>query len=259
MDNLLSALGRREEAVDMLRGAVRLMPDSDDAAFALSWELERLGRYDEALEDLRRYAKHDTLRNYSIYRYWGRIRGKQKKWKSAYTSYVKCVRLSPPGREYGEHTPVARKYRQITAIRRRAAKADPVDVRSFVKLGQELSAAGWDEEAIDVLGTAVLMRPAAHLYRSMGVMHEKRFSLAEAIDTYREGIRILSGTARPTDLAPLYEGAVVNLAKCGYRQEAMRYAEEAISLGIDGPNLRKYYVGIRDHPPPESGDVQFCP
>ena len=252
----LSALGKREEAVGALQRTVRLLPDSGEAVSALCWELERLGRYGEALDVLRRYAKHDTLNDYSIYRHWGRIRGRQKKWKSAYASYVKCVRLNPPSPNDPEYASLEKRYKQITDIRRRAAKADPGDVRSFVKLGRDLSAAEWDEEAIDVLGTATLMRPAAHLYRSIGMMREKIFRLAEAIDTYKEGIRRLAGTVKPADLAPLYEGAVVNLAKCGHRQEAMRYGEEAISLGIDGPKLRKYYEGIRDRPPPYQNRVR---
>ena len=239
----------REAAVDALQNVVRLLPGSADAVYALCWELERLGLYDEALEELRRYAKHDPLRNYSIYQHWGRIRGRQKRWKSAYASYVKCVRLNPPGREYGGHAPAAQRYKQIADIRRRAAKADPEAVHSFVNLGRELSAVEWDDAAIDVLGTAVSMRPDAKLYRSMGAMHEKHFRLAEAINTYRRGIRALSGTARPADLAPLYEGAVINLAKCGYRQEAIQYGKEAISLGIDRPNLLKYYNGIKSHAP----------
>ena len=65
--------------------------------------------------------------------------------------------------------------------------------------------------------------------------------MTEAIDTYKEGIRRLAGTVKPADLAPLYEGAVVNLAKCGRNEEAIRYGREAISLGIDGPKLREYY------------------
>lgn len=237
----LSALGKREEAVGALQRTVRLLPASGEAVSALCWELERLGRYGEALDALRRYAKHDTLNDYSIYRHWGRIRGRQKKWKSAYASYVKCVRLNPPSPNDPEYASLEKRYKQITDIRRRAAKADPGDVRSFVKLGRDLSAAEWDEEAIDVLGTAALMRPAAHLYRSIGEMHEAYLDLTEAIDTYKEGIRRLAGTVKPADLAPLYEGAVVNLAKCGRNEEAIRYGREAISLGIDGPKLREYY------------------
>ena len=250
----LSALGRREEAVGALQRAVRLLPDSGEAVYALCWELERLGRYEEVLGELRRYAKHDTLHNYSIYQHWGRIRGKQKKWKSAYASYVKCVRLNPPDREHQDS--VVQKYRQITDIRLRAAKADPEDVRSFVKLGQELSAAGWDDTAIDVLGTAALMRPDAGLYRHIGEMHEASLNLTEAIDTYKEGIRRLSGTVKPADLAPLYEGAVVNLSKCGRNQEAVRYGREAISLGIDGPKLCTYYSGAKDDATPHLDPVR---
>ena len=240
LGHTLSALGRWDEAVGALQRTVRLLPDSGEAAYALCWELERLGRYDEALDVLRRYAKHDTLHNYSIYQHWGRIRGRQKKWKSAYASFVKCVRLNPSSPNDPEG--MKKRYRQITDIRRRAEKADPEDVRSFVKLGQDLYAAGWDEEAIDVLGTAVLMRPTTHLYRFVGLIREKIFRLTEAIDTYKEGIGVLSETVKPADLAPLYEGAVVNLVKCGRRSEAERYCKAAISLGIDGPKILKSYT-----------------
>ena len=241
----LSALGRREEAVGALQKAVRLLPGSAEAVYALCWELERLGRYDEALEELRRYAKHDKLYNYSIYRHWGRIRGKQKMWKKAYASYVKSVRLNPPDGKGGECTPTVKVYRQITNIRRRVAKMDPEDVRSFITLGQKLSEAGWDDAAIDVLGTAALMRPDVNLYRTLGMMREKTMRMSEAIDAYKEGIKNLSGAVRPAELAPLYEGVVVNLCKCGYREEAIRYGGEAVSLGADGPKLRKYYDAVK--------------
>lgn len=251
----LSALGKREGAVGALQKAVRLRPGSSTVVDALCWELERLGRYEEVLGELRRYAKHDPLRNYSIYQHWGRIRGKQKKWKSSYISYVKCVRLNPPRRESDNYALMEKKYRQITDIRRRAAKADPEDVHSFVKLGQKLSAAEWHDQAIDVLGTAVLMRPDANLYRYIGEAHESYMHLTEAIDAYKEGIRMLSGTVRPADLAPLYEGAVVNLFKCGYYEEAIRYGREAITLGADGPKLSKYYSGAKDYSHPRIDPV----
>lgn len=246
----LSALGRHEEAIGALQKTVRLLPGAARAVYALCWELERSGRYDEAMEELRQYAKYDNLHNYSIYRHWGRICGKQKKWKSAYTSYAKSVYLNPPDKKQKTNDAMVQKYRQITDIRRRAAKMDPEDAHSFVVLGQELYEAGWIDEAIDVTGTAALMRPHVNLYLAIGEMYEAQFMLTEAIDAYKEGIKSLSGTVRPANLAPLYEIMVVDLFKCGRIQEVKLYGKEALSIGANGPEFLKYYHGAMEHPGP---------
>lgn len=246
----LSALGRYEDAINALQMTVHLSSGSAQAVYALCWELERLGCYDEAMRELRQYAKYDDLRNYSIYRHWGRICGKQKKWKSAYTSYVKSVCLNPPNKKHMANDTMVQKYRQITDIRRRAAKRDSRDAHSFVILGQELYEAGWTDASVDVLGTAVLMWPHVDLYLAIGRIYEERLRLTEAIETYKEGIKSLSGTVRPANLVPLYEIMVIDLFKCGRTQEVKRYGKKALSMGADGPEFLKYYHGAMEHTGP---------
>ena len=239
----LSTLGRREDAIDALRGAVRLMPDSDDVAFALSWELERLGRYDEALEVLHRYAKSNHHPH--TYRHWGRIRGKQKKWKSAFTSYTKAVWLNKPDEK---KQAMVQKYNSIMKIRRAAASMDPGNTDSFFMLGVMLYQAEWYEAAADAISTGVLMRPEAGACLLIGEIWESVTRVSEAIDVYKDAIKKLSGTAPNSDMTSLYESLVKALYKCGRRREVMQYGAEAISLKVASRKMRKYYKRVKEEP-----------
>ena len=244
LGNLLSALGRREEAVDMLRGAVRLMPESPDASYALSWELERLGRYDEALDVLRRCPKSGNDR--SVYRHWGRIRGKQRKWKSAFASYTKAVWLRRPDRD--SPNPAMEEYRRIMKIRRIAAGLDPKNLQSFTELGALLCEARWFEIAADMASTAVLMRPYAGAYMVMGEIWEANTRMSEAIDAYKEAIEKLSDTASRSDITLLYEALVVALYKCGRRREVVQYGAKAVSLNMASDKMLKHYDLVKKEP-----------
>lgn len=166
--------------------------------------------------------------------------------------YQLCKVCMPesPGKKHEANDTMVQKYRQITDIRRRAAKMDPEDTYSFVILGQELHEARWIGEAIDVLGTAALMRPDILLYLNIGAMYETRLKFTEAIETYKEGIKSLSGTVRPTNLVSLYERMVVTLFQCGRIQEVKLYGKEALSIGSNGPEFLKYYHGAMRHPGP---------
>ena len=245
LGNLFSALGKREEAVDMLRGAVRLMPESAEASYALCWELELLGRYDEALDVLRRCPKHNRDRR--IYQHWGRIRGKQKRWKSAFTSYAKAVWLRKPGRD-NPNPEMEQKYRRIMKIRQLAAGLDPEDPKSFFTLSASLCEVEWLETAADVASTGVLMLPYAGAYMAMGEVWESNMRMSEAIDAYKEAIEKLSGTAPRSDVASLYEGLVGVLYKCGRRREVMQYGAEAISLNVASRKMRKNYELVKKEP-----------
>ena len=241
---VLSTLGRRKGAIGELRETVRLCPDSQEAACALSWELERLGRYGEALEELRRYRNAHPDHGRHLHHIWGRIRGRQGKWRQAYAGYVRSVRLHKPGR--GATDLMRRKYRLIAGIRRRAAAMDPEDPDSFLRLGSELQEAGWDKDVADILGTAALMRPDIDTYLAIGEIYGQYLCLTEAIDNYKDGIRRLSDAVPPSSISKLYEALVTDLFKCARRREVLEYGAEAIARGADGPMLRERYYFVRD-------------
>lgn len=94
------------------------------------------------------------------------------------------------------------------------------------------------------------MRPDILLYLNIGAMYETRLKFTEAIETYKEGIKSLSGTVRPTHLVSLYERIVVTLFQCGRIQEVKLYGKEALSIGANGPEFLKYYHGAMRHPGP---------
>ena len=239
-----STLGRQEGAIDALRSAVRLCPDSQEAAYALSWELERMGRYGEALEELRRYKNADPGHSRHIYRIWGRIRGRQGKWSRAYTSYVKAIRPERPGQD--APSDAEREYMRVMAIRRRAATMDPAKLDSFRWLGASLEEAGWDEDAADVLGTAALMRPDVDLYLTIGAILERHMHPAVAIGNYKDGIRRMSGTAQPTALFQMYDALITALLRSNRFQEALEYGAKAISLGTTNTMIRNNYDFARE-------------
>ena len=241
----LSALGRREDAIDALRGAVRLMPESEDAVYALCWELERLGRYEEALDILRRCPKSDRSRQ--IYQHRGRIYGRQGRWKESFADYTESVWLRDPGQDPSDRDP-ERKYKRIMEIRGRAETLDPENEDSFFALGSALYKAEWLSTAADVMSTGVLIRPEATAYMLLGYMREEELRMAEAINAYKEGIeKALSTTPRPVR-SRLYELLVMALYDCGRRREVMQYGAEAVSLKVDSRKMRKYYKRIKNEP-----------
>ena len=133
------------------------------------------------------------------------------------------------------------KHDQITSIHRRFMDLDHESYDSFLHLGIELVQVTWHDVAIDVIGTAALMKPSPQLYLMIGEIYTPQLRLNEAIDNYKEGIQNLSGKCSPADLAPLYEALVVTLVKCGRGSEAREYGSEAVSLGADGDELRTYW------------------
>ena len=225
-----------------MRKVVRPFPYFNGAVYALCWELERPGRYDEKPVELRRYAKHGSLRNYSICRHWASIRGKQKRWKSAYDNCVKAVRPNPPDSGSPEYPRLAKRYRQICGC---APKRETRNSNSFVALVRELIETKWGEAMIDILSTAA-MKPHVILFWRVGQMYRGYLVLAEAIDTYREGLEGLSGKIGPEDLALPYTAPVTSLAGCGRNREAVSYGDEAISPGAGEPGLRECYDLVKD-------------
>lgn len=242
----LSALGKRTMAESALRGAVRLLPGWGQAAYALCWELERLGRYGEALEELRRYRRFDPDKNRHTYRHWGRIRGRQGMGRQAYAAYVKAVWLRRPGKDKPDV--MQQKYARITDIRRRASGMDPEAPRSFRWLGAELTLAGWSDMGADVLHTGALMRPDVGIYLSVGALYERHWRWADAADIYLEGIMAVKDVVPPAEIAVLYEALVTILFRSGRAREALKYGEEAMALGAGGPQIRGRCEYIRKNP-----------
>ncbi len=250
-----AALGERGKALKALRKAVSLLPGWEDAVYALCWELELAGRYGEALAELRMYKRltgANITRNRDIYRHWGRIRGRQGKWRLAYASFVRAVWMRKP--DPGDSEEVRRNYRRTAEMRRAAKKRDPTDPRSFWLLAAGLHQAGRYELAVDVMYTAARRRPVADAYRNVGEMYEQAFRFPDAVDAYIDGIRTLSGSVPPSELAGLYEGLVIVLFASGRRQEGLQYGEEASSLGIAGSEIRLRCESVRDDPDREDHD-----
>lgn len=241
-----SALGKRTMAISALREAVRLLPGWGQAAYALCWELEMAGRYGEALEALRRYRRFDPDKNRHIHQHWGRIRGRQGRWRQAYAAYVKAVWLRRPGKD--EPYSMQQKYARITDIRRRALGMDPEAPSSFRWLGAELTLAGWSEMGADVLHTGALMQPNVGVYLSAGALYEQHWRWAYAADIYLEGTRAVKDTVPPAEIAILYEALVTILFKSSRAREALKYGEEAMALGAGGPQIRGRCEYIRKNP-----------
>ena len=244
-----AALGERGKALRALRRSVSISPGWDNAVYALCWELELAGRYGEALAELRRYKRltgANLAWNRHIYQHWGRIRGRQGKWRLAYASFVRATWLRKPGND--EPEAVRQKYRMITDLRRKAKKRDPADPRSFWLLAAGLINAGWYELAVDVMYTAARMRPNPEAYQNVGHLYRKGWRSADAIDAYLDGIGTLSGSVPPSELATLYEHLVITLIHSGRMREALKYCEEAASLGISGSKIRSFPKFARENP-----------
>ena len=242
----LSALGKPKGAVSALRGALRLLPDSDAVVSALAWEMERMGLYNKALAVLRNHKKNNSPWNITLYQQWGRIRGRQGKWRQAYVSYVKSMWLPKPGP--GATKLMLQKYKTITKIRRLAKALAPENQAAFFLLGELLLDAQWTALASDVMGTAALMKPDVNLYTVAGIMREKQFQSVDAIRTYKEGIRLLSDMAKPADIAPLYEALMSALFRYAHHEEALNLGARVVSLGAATPKFKELYESLQNTP-----------
>lgn len=176
----------------------------------------------------------------------GRVYGRQGKWRKAYANYVRSVWLAVPDPKNRDYVRMKQKYNQITSLHKQAVQLDLKRYILFLWLGAELYKADWTYEATAVIGTAALMQPRLELYMMIGELYTAEMYLNEAIDNYKEGIRKLSGRCSPDDLAPMYEALVMNLADCNRTSEAEKYAIEAISVGAEGPKLRKHRALAKD-------------
>ena len=268
----LSALGKPKGAVSALRGALRLLPDSDAVVSALAWELERMGLYNKALAVLRNHKKNNSPWHNRLYQQWGRIRGRQGKWRQAYVSYVRSVWLPKPDPD--EPDSILERYDTITKMRRRAASMNPQDPESFLQLGEWLHDLNWLEEAANVMHTAALMRPSVRIYAAAASLQEAQWHTVDAIRTCKEGIQTLSGVVRPVDIAPLYEALFSTLMTHGYCKDALQVGAEATSLGALTPKLGGLYdvlqsdmervenedpIGWGSTAPPYRGDLLYPP
>ncbi|MDP8225058.1 MAG: tetratricopeptide repeat protein [Candidatus Lernaella stagnicola] len=253
----LSALGRREEALDAAREAVKLYRELADArpdAFRpdlaaslnnLSIRLSALGRREEALDAAREAEK--------LYRELAKARPDAFRPDLAMSLNNLANVLSDLGRRE-EALDAAR---EAVDIRRELADARPDAFRpdlamSLNNLANRLSDLGRREEALDAA------REAAILYRELADAHPDAFrpNLAmalnnlvaflsesdyreeaeEALDTAREAVDIRRelADARPDAFRPDLASSLNNLANClsalGRREEALDAAREAVDI-----------------------------
>lgn len=252
----LSALGRREDAIMALREVIRLRPDAANPACAISWELERLGRYDEALKILIQHTEHEPNYSRTIDRHLGRIYGRQGRLKEAFASYLRCIWFNPPSATESDHI-MKKRFEEMLALRSRAEEMDPEDPRSFRRLGTDLHDANWDDDAVNVLDTAALLKPSVHLYLRIGGIHEGYLRLTEAIDAYLECREKLAGTLSAKEMIPVYDALVTDLSKCGRTKEILKYGAEAVSDGAAGPETLQYYGLALNDPDHQISDWEF--
>jgi tetratricopeptide (TPR) repeat protein len=221
--------GRYEEAVLLIRGALKFYPDNADARYTLGMAYEALGRWPEALAAYRETIRLDPT--YAIAHHsMGLAYAGLERWEDAVKAYNEAIRLSP---DYAEaYANLGSAYRKLgrwseaSSAYQKAVRLRPDFAEAHFRLGivyEKLERTG---DAIGAFEETVKFRPdfaAAH--SSLGALYVKLGRPEEGVEAFREALRLEPGDAE----ALSYLGAVYG--QLGRYQEEVRTLEEAVRYG----------------------------
>ena len=222
-----------EKAVQALREAIRLQPDSAYAHANLGLALMRQGKLDEAIAEDREAIRLRTDDG-SIRFNLGTALGRQGKLDEAIVEIREAIRLQPD--HAAAHANLAnfldRQGRLDEAIAqyREAIRLKPDSAHG--NLGTALRRQGKLDEAIAEYREAIRLMPEDHIdHYNLADILRSQGKLGEAITEYREAIRL-----RP-DYAYAHSNLGIALLAQGKVDEAIAANRKALSLDPNFPNI----------------------
>jgi tetratricopeptide (TPR) repeat protein len=226
--------GRTELALQQLREVVALRPGSDEAHARIARILNEQGRTEEAIAEIRTAI---TLRP----KYWrhhstlGVLYFFDARYDRAITAFEEASRLQPdnsrPLQQLGAaHHAAGHEDRALESYRRALALAP--DARAYTNTGVILYYKGRFREAAEAFEQADRLEPGVpQKALNLGDAYAKLGRPDDAHATYEEGVercrRLLRVNAR--DASTVAYLALLE-AKLGRHTEAVRHADEAVSL-----------------------------
>jgi tetratricopeptide (TPR) repeat protein len=227
----LEKLGRHDEALAELREALRLHPERAQTYIQLAGVLEAKGLLDEALSAFRE-ALRLAPRNAYAHNGVGTVLANQGKLDEAIPSFQEAIRLKPNYPEAHNNLGAALKLqgRFAEAIKhlREAVRLQPDYANAHYNLGGALADQGKRDEAIATYREAIRLKPDfAYAHCRLGLVLAQQGKLDEAIACFKEAVRLQPEFAE----SHYYLGIALN--NQGKWAEAIAAYQEAIRLKPD--------------------------
>jgi serine/threonine protein kinase/tetratricopeptide (TPR) repeat protein len=236
---LLNITGRRDAAVQSLRRAIELDPDSDDPHRLLGWRLlSAQGKTDEAVGELREAVRirPDSFENY--YRL-GNVLYLAGRYREAVDAFRAATELQP--RRADVFTNLGATYHMLGDVEQaignyqHAISLGAGDAQAYGNLAYFYFLAGRDKQALQTSLEAVKRDPTrASLQRDLGDYYSKLGRTREAHGAYQRAIELAqqSYAVNSRDAAAVMIMALSE-AHIGDRVAAERHVAEALTLAPD--------------------------
>jgi len=198
--NVLSDLGKFEQAIEQFKKSLKLRPNSAQVHNNLGNTLRKLGRIDEAIEH---YNKAIELKpDFSDAHYNLAIALAEKgKIDEAIGEYREALKLEPANADAMSNLGVLlaqqNKFDQAIACYRKAIELEPNLIVAHGRLGLALVQLGKFDEAIKEFRIVLKARPDdVEMHCNLGILLEQQGKTAEAIVEYRLALQIDPNYAR---------------------------------------------------------------
>ncbi len=227
LSELLSRLGRQQEALDQLKEALRIRPDFADAHGALGLAMEREGRLEEA-EACYRQALAIEPDLVAALNNLGHVLNLQRRWDEAAVVLRSAIErrpdLAPAYHHLGDSLRGQNKLNEAAVCYRQAVELNPTLGESWASLGDLLLAFRQLAPAAEALRQAAKLRPTAGIFLRLG-------RALGGLDQFDEAIAAMSKAA---EYAPssgeVYAALGSALQWCGRVDEAIVAYRGAVAL-----------------------------
>ena len=238
----LDGIGRREDAIDELQGALALQPNYDDARRLLGQVLAKQGRIDDAVSEFR---KAIALRPafWGHYSVLGVTLFQAARYEEAEYAFKRVTELQPDSpfgyQQLGTLYQTLGRNESALAQYRKAIAIAP-SPQALSNMGALLHAQGDFEGAVQAYRRAIELRPNSHVtHRNLGDALTRLGRPDEAREAYSLAITLVQSelSVDPSSARNLAFLAVYQ-AKAGRQAEAQERIEEALRLAPDDPQVR---------------------
>jgi eukaryotic-like serine/threonine-protein kinase len=213
----------RDAAFDALRRA----PDEARVRYTAGVILRGTGRKEEAAEELRKAVKLQP--NYvEAHRLLGTVLAEDARLDEAVAEFESALNLQPASPEtyhslglaYFDHG----KFEQAVQAFTKETELRPDRASAFQALGASYHSLGKPDEAVRNYNKAIAIVPSALAFSNIGLIHYSQRRYRDAVDAYRQ-----SATLEP-NVPETHRNLADSLAKFGDRSGADRSYEHAIAL-----------------------------
>ena len=243
--------GRKTEAIEYYRLALKINPAYEDALNNLGYALADQKKFLEAIP-LYEAALRVRPRHAEVHNNLGNALSETGRIDEAINHYQIVLEQNPNHADAHNNLGIAlaMKNRLDEAIThfRAAIRAKPDYASAHSNLGNAFAVQHKLEEAIQEYQEALRLKPAdAQAHNNLGNALAEQGKLPEAIEHYREALRLNA------DNPEAHFNLGMSLLRLGQRDEAARHFTEALRLKPNYADARKQLESLSLPPPPSHG------